>query len=57
MAYKLSHLKFLFQDFFAMSHTYDVINRRFKKETQKQQGMAISRLEFFHLIWTAGKLS
>ena len=46
IAYELSHLKFLFQDFFEMSHTYDVINRRFKKGTPKQQGMAISILEF-----------
>ena len=37
MAYKLWHLKFFLRIFFAMSHTYDVINPHFKRGTQKQQ--------------------
>ena len=39
MAYKLWHLKFHFRIFFWVSHTYDVINHRFKTGTQKQQDL------------------
>ena len=49
MVYKISHLKFHFRKFLSMSHTYDVINRRSKIGTQKQQGTIISWLDVVHL--------
>ena len=57
MAYKLWHLKFLFRIYFLVSHTYDVINLRFKRGTQKQQDLVYSRLDFLHLILSTGKVS
>ena len=56
MAYKISHLKFHFIKFLSMIHTYDVINRRSKIGTQKQQGTIISRLDVVHLISNVLKL-
>ena len=52
MVYKILRLKFLFRKFLSMSHTYDVINRRFNIGTQKQQGTRVSRLDVVHLIST-----
>ena len=52
MLYKILRLKFLLQTFFSVSHNYDVINRRFKIGTQKQQGTRVSRLDVVHLIST-----
>ena len=50
MYYKLLDVKFLFREFFLMSHAYDVIGKRFEEDDEKSQKMLIFKTDDFFLI-------
>ena len=53
---KLLDVKFLFREFFLMSHAYDVIGKRFKEDVEKSQKMLIFKTDDFFLILKVGQL-